>query len=113
MKEGNETMNVESVNSIEATLAAYRDIAILEAEGNVTSRHDVMANSKGQAVASVRKKAGPNVAVKHHGTTPNGDHDISVTGHPKHVMKFVNDHEQGKYSLDHKGHAKYKKDFGM
>ena len=105
-------MKTESMNPLTATLAAYRDMAILEAEGNVTSRHDVTGDSKSSAIAAVRKKAGPNVAVKHHGMTPNKDHDISVTGHPKHVMKFVNHHEQGKYSLDHAGHAKYKKDFG-
>ena len=109
---GNEAMKTESRNGLLSTLEAYRDMGILEAEGNVTSRHDVMGDSKSSAIAAVRKKAGPNVAVKHHGMTPNNDHDISVTGHPKHVMKFVNHHEQGKYSLDHAGHAKYKKDFG-
>lgn len=112
VKEGNKNMKTESRNNLSATLAAYRDMSILEAEGNVTTRHDVVADSKSSAIAAVRKKAGPNVAVKHHGMTPNDDHDISVTGHPKHVMKFVNHHEQGKYSLDHAGHAKYKKDFG-
>jgi hypothetical protein len=83
-----------------------------EATGNVTSRHDVMHDTKAAAIAYVKKKAGSNVTVKHHGMTPNGDHDISVTGHPKHVMKFVNHHEDGKYSLNHAGHKKYEKDFG-
>ena len=105
-------MKEETRDQLAGIKAAYASM-YEEEGGNVTSRHDVMANNKGQAIASVRKKAGPNVAVKHHGTTPNGDHDISVTGHPKHVMKFVNHHEDEKYSHDHKGHAQYKKDFGM
>jgi hypothetical protein len=109
---GTPEMKSESTNSLKATLSAYADMAILEAEGNVTTRHDVIGDTKNLAIAAVRKKAGPNVAVKHHGMTPNGDHDIGITGHPKHVMKFVNHHEDGKYSLDHAGHAKYKKDFG-
>jgi hypothetical protein len=101
------TMNPR--NAINKVAEAYA--AMKEAEGNVTSRHDIMAKDKASAIAHVQKHAGGPVKVTHHGMV-GGNHDVSVTGHPKHVMKFVNHHEDEKYSHDHAGHAQYKKDFG-
>lgn len=91
------------------TMEAYASMY----EQSVTTTHDVTGDKddKKGVINYVKKKAGGPVTVKHHGMTPNGDHEISVTGHPKHVMKFVNHHEGGKYSHDKEGHAQYKKDF--
>lgn len=91
------------------TMEAYASIY----EQSVTTTHDVTGDidDKKGVMNYVKKKAGGPVTVKHRGITPNGDHEISVTGHPKHVMKFVNHHEGGKYSHDKEGHAQYKKDF--
>ena len=104
-------MKEETRDQLAGIKAAYASM-YEEEGGNVTTRHDVTGDSKSDAMSHVKKHAGSSVKVKHHGMTPNGDHDISVTGHPKHVMKFVNHHEDEKYSHDHKGHAQYKKDFG-
>jgi len=92
------------------TMEAYTSMY----EQSVTTTHDVTGDKddKKGVINYVKKTAGGNVTVKHHGMTPNGDHEISVTGHPKHVMKFVNKHEDEKYSHDKAGHDKYKKDFG-
>ena len=104
-------MKEETRDQLAGIKAAYASM-YEEEGGNVTTRHDVVGDSKSDAMSYVKKHAGSSVKVKHHGMTPNGDHDISMTGHPKHVMPVVNKIEDGKYSHDHKGHAQYKKDFG-
>jgi hypothetical protein len=91
------------------TMEAYASMY----EETVTTTHDVTGDmgDKKDVINYVKKKAGGPVTVKHR-MSPNGDHEISVTGHPKHVMKFVNHHEDENYSHDKAGHDKYKKDFG-
>ena len=44
-------------------------------------------------------------------TNQGREHDCTVTGHVKHVMKFINDHHQENYSLDHAGHKQFNKDY--
>ena len=104
-------MKEETRDQLAGIKAAYASM-YEEEGGHVTTRHDIVGDSKSDAMSYVKKHAGSSVKVKHHGMTPNGDHDISMTGHPKHVMPVVNKIEDEKYSHDHKGHAQYKKDFG-
>ena len=40
-----------------------------------------------------------------------GATEVRFSGHPKHVMKLINHHEQENYPLNHEGHKAYKKDF--
>ena len=91
-----------------------------ESKDHVSVSYDYMGDGPGHPA----KQEIQNHATKHGGSSMKitsvahdgpggGASEVMAKGHVKHAMKFVNHHHDENYSLDHSGHKKYKKDYGI